>query len=229
MVEVVTFTGTFTHTGEYGQTAVLLGDVVDQFHHVHGLAHTGATEQTHLTTLGERTNQVNHLDAGFQQVNGRRQFVELRCLLVNGTTFVTLHFTCVINGTTQHVHDTTQGTCTHRHRNGVTRVDHGHAALQTIGRTHCNGANNAVAQLLLYFKCQTFFGDRICCWCQFQCFIHFWHLVTWEFNIHHRANTLNNLSLTHFKIPRLNLILSLTAWLLNRSPLRRPRFRKFRG
>jgi hypothetical protein len=44
MVEVVTFTGTFTDTGKHGQTGVLLGDVVDQFQHVHSLAHTGATE-----------------------------------------------------------------------------------------------------------------------------------------------------------------------------------------
>src|SRR5690606_11733314 len=40
VVEVVTFTGTLTHPREYGQTAVRLCDVVDQLHHVHGLAHT---------------------------------------------------------------------------------------------------------------------------------------------------------------------------------------------
>jgi hypothetical protein len=67
VIEVVTFTGTLTNTGKHGQTAVCFSDVVDQFHHVHGLAHTGTTEQTNLTTLGERANQVNHLDAGFQQ------------------------------------------------------------------------------------------------------------------------------------------------------------------
>ena len=67
MIEVVTFTCALTHTGEHGQAAVRFGDVVDQFHHVHGFAHTGTTEQTHFTALGEWANQVNHLDAGFQQ------------------------------------------------------------------------------------------------------------------------------------------------------------------
>jgi hypothetical protein len=34
-----------------------LRDVVDQFHHVHGLAYTGAAEQTNLTTLGKRAGR----------------------------------------------------------------------------------------------------------------------------------------------------------------------------
>jgi hypothetical protein len=57
---------------------VLLGDVVDQLHHVDGLADAGATEQTDLAALGERADQVDNLDAGFEQIDRRRQFVELR-------------------------------------------------------------------------------------------------------------------------------------------------------
>ena len=67
VVEVVTLTGTLTYTGEHGVTAVLDRDVTDQLHHVDGLAYTGAAEQTNLTTLGERTYQVDNLDAGLQQ------------------------------------------------------------------------------------------------------------------------------------------------------------------
>ena len=46
---------------------MLLGDVVDQFHHVDGLADAGAAEQTDLAALGERADQVDNLDAGFEQ------------------------------------------------------------------------------------------------------------------------------------------------------------------
>jgi hypothetical protein len=52
---------------------VRFGDVVDQFHHVYGFTDTGTTEQTDFTTLGERTEQVDYLDTGFQQ------FVEPAC------------------------------------------------------------------------------------------------------------------------------------------------------
>ncbi len=48
---------------------MLFRDVVDQFHHVYGFTNTGTTEQTNLTTLGKRANQVDNLDAGFQQVS----------------------------------------------------------------------------------------------------------------------------------------------------------------
>src|SRR5574343_519384 len=78
VVEVVTFTGTLAHASKHGQAGVLLRDVVDQFHHVNGLADAGATEQADLAALCERANQVDNLDAGFEQVDGRRQFVELR-------------------------------------------------------------------------------------------------------------------------------------------------------
>ena len=41
-------------------------DIVDQLHNQHSLAHTGATEQTDLTTLAEGLNQVDDLDTGKQ-------------------------------------------------------------------------------------------------------------------------------------------------------------------
>ena len=43
-----------------------LGDVVDQLLDKHGLTDTGAAEQTNLTALGHRADQVDDLDAGFQ-------------------------------------------------------------------------------------------------------------------------------------------------------------------
>ena len=69
MVEVVTFARTLTHTGEHRQTAVLFSDVVNEFHHVHGLTYTRTTEQTDLTAFSERTHQVNHFDARLKQLN----------------------------------------------------------------------------------------------------------------------------------------------------------------
>jgi hypothetical protein len=47
---------------------VRLGDVVDELHHVHGLADAGAAEQADLAALGERADQVDHLDAGLEQL-----------------------------------------------------------------------------------------------------------------------------------------------------------------
>ena len=66
MVEVVALAGTLADASKYRQTRVLLGDVVDQFHHVYGLANARAAEQADFTSLGEGANEVDHLDAGFE-------------------------------------------------------------------------------------------------------------------------------------------------------------------
>ena len=188
VVKVVTFTGTLTNTSKHGQTRVCLSDVVDQLHHVHGLAHTGTTEQAHLTALGEGANQVDHLDTGFQQFLRRRQFVVCRSLAVDGSSRGLIHGTAFVDGVTQHVHDTAQGSGTHGHADGSTSVGHHQAALQAVRRTQRNGTDDAVTQLLLHFQSQ---GRAF----QLQGVVHLGHLVTWELHVHHGADTLNNLAL----------------------------------
>ena len=57
VIEIVALAGALTDAGEHRQTAVLLGDVVDELEHVDGLAHAGAAEQTHLAALREGTSK----------------------------------------------------------------------------------------------------------------------------------------------------------------------------
>src|SRR5690606_25614077 len=123
VIEVVPFTGTLTHTSENGQTAVRLGDVVDELKHVNRLAHAGAAEQADLTALRERADQVNNLNAGFEQFNGRRQLVECRCVLVNGTSFGGFDGTALVDGAAQDVHNAAQSGNTNGYRNRRAGVD----------------------------------------------------------------------------------------------------------
>ncbi len=83
VIEVVALAGALADAGEHRQARVRLGDVVDQFHHVHGLADAGAAEQADLAALGERADQVDDLDAGFEQVLRRAQLVVGRRLAVD--------------------------------------------------------------------------------------------------------------------------------------------------
>ena len=50
---------------------MLGGYVVDQFLDQHGFANTGAAKQADLAALGIRCQQVNDLDAGFQNFGCR--------------------------------------------------------------------------------------------------------------------------------------------------------------
>ncbi|KAF5035617.1 hypothetical protein DSECCO2_583690 [anaerobic digester metagenome] len=154
MVQVVPFTGTLANTREHGDAAVLLRDVVDHFHEDNGLAHARAAEQAHLAALGERDEQVNDLDAGFEQFHLGVLLGELRRRTVNGQVFVGIDGAHFVNGTPHHVHDATKRRLADRHHDGLAGVHRFHAAHETFGRVHGDGADDVVAEVLGNFADQ---------------------------------------------------------------------------
>ena len=68
MIEVVTFTGTLSYTGEYGISAVLGCDVTDKLLDKHRLTYAGTAEESDLTTLLIRAEKVNDLDTGLKKL-----------------------------------------------------------------------------------------------------------------------------------------------------------------
>ena len=125
MVEVVTFTGTLPHACKYRQTAVRFGNIVDQFHHINGFAHTGTTEQTNFTAFGKGAKQVDHFNACFQQFCCAGQLIKFRCRLVNRACLVGTDRTCFIHRITQHVHNAAQCRFAYRHSDWRTSIVHG--------------------------------------------------------------------------------------------------------
>src|SRR5690606_29071913 len=154
-------------------------------------------EQTDLTALGERADQVNNLDAGFEQLNRGRQFVELGSFLVNGAGFGTVDGTTFVDGATQDVHDAAQRGHADGHRDGSAGVGHGHATTQTVGGTHGDGANHAVAQLLLDFESQALLGECGAVIGELESVINVGNAVAGELNIHHGADALNDGTVAH--------------------------------
>jgi len=57
-IEIVPFARALAHAAEHGLTAVSLRDVVDQLHDDDGLADAGAAEETDLSALHERRDEV---------------------------------------------------------------------------------------------------------------------------------------------------------------------------
>src|SRR5690606_11393752 len=115
VVEVVTFTGTLTNTCEYGETTTRGSDVVDQLHHVYGLAYAGTTEQTYLAALGEGADQVDNLDTGFQQFGGSGLLGEGRSLAVDRHALFLADGATLVDRVAQYVHDAAEGFFTHRY------------------------------------------------------------------------------------------------------------------
>ena len=139
---------------------MLRRDVVDQLEHVHGLADAGAAEQADLAALGERADQVDHLDAGFEQFDRGRQLVELGRGLVDRAALVGLDRADLVDRAAEHVHDAAERARADRHRDRRAGVRHLHAAAQAVGGAQRDAAHHAVAELLLDLEGEALFGQR---------------------------------------------------------------------
>ena len=81
--EVVALAATFADTGEDRVAAVLHRDVVDQLLDQDRLADAGAAEQADLAALGIGFQQVDDLDAGLEDLDGRALVLKGRGLAVD--------------------------------------------------------------------------------------------------------------------------------------------------
>ena len=152
VIEVVAFASALADAREHGQTAVLLGDVVDQLEHVDGLADAGAAEQADLAALRERHEQVDDLDARDQQVPTARLLVERRRGTVDRQRLFGVDRAAVVLRLAEHVHDAAERRLAHRHVDRLAGGLHGEPAAQAFGGAHRDGAHDAVAELLLHFE-----------------------------------------------------------------------------
>src|SRR5699024_411601 len=90
--QVVTFTGTFTNTGEYRSTTEVACHTGNHFLDQNGFTNTGTTEYTNLSTLNVRRQQVDDLNTGFQHFRGTFKVSEMWCLAVDRPAFLDVKF-----------------------------------------------------------------------------------------------------------------------------------------
>ena len=106
-VEIVALTGALTHTSKHGVTTVGFCDVVDEFHDDNCLANTSTTEGADFTTLGERADKVDDLNAGCEEFCGSGLLYERWRGAVDAVTLLEFHITSFIDRITSDVEDTT--------------------------------------------------------------------------------------------------------------------------
>jgi hypothetical protein len=123
VVQIVTFTSTFTDATEDGVTTVSLGDVVNQFLNQDSLADTGTTEKTNLTTTSVGGKKIDDLDTSLENFGSRRLINEFGSLGVNGEELLGLDRTTLIDRLTNDVDDTAKDFLTDGNGDGSTSVD----------------------------------------------------------------------------------------------------------
>ena len=169
---------------------MLLGDIINEFHQRYGLAYAGAAEQADFTALGNRHDQINDLDTRFQQFGGRRLLFIRRWSAMNRQTDFSTDIPGIVDRIAEHIHDPAQRLLANGHSNRPTGVGHVHATLKAFRRAHCNGANDAITQLLLNLKRDFRVID-------YQRVINFGDLARRELYVHDSANYLHSCSGTH--------------------------------
>merc|ERR1719186_843255 len=88
VVQIVALPGPLTDTSEHRETTMSLGNVVDQLHDKHSLAHSSTTEETDLASLTVGGKQVDDLDTGDKDFLLDGHLVEVGSLSVDGLTLV---------------------------------------------------------------------------------------------------------------------------------------------
>ena len=178
---------------------MLSRDVTDQLHHVYGFTYARAAEQADFTAFGERTHQVDNLDAGFQQfLRVRLIFIRRRRAVNRGDLYCTAVFffdvAFHVDRLAQHVHDTAEGGFTHRNLDRFFQVSNFQTALQAVRRAHGDGTHHAAAQLLLNFQHQTSITIL-----NLKGVVHLRYRVLREFDVNYGADNLDNLSSCHLE------------------------------
>merc|ERR1719474_1855641 len=148
VVQIVALPGPLADTGEHGETTVSLGNVVDQLHDKHSLADTGAAEETDLTSLAVRGEQVDDLDTSDKDLLLDRHLVEVGSLSVDGLALVSGDGAPLVDRVSDHVDDAAKGLLTHGDGDGKTLILDNVASDETLGTVHGNGPDGVLSKVL---------------------------------------------------------------------------------
>ena len=148
VVQVIALAGTFTNAGEYGIAVVGGGNVVNQLLDQNGFAHAGAAEQADFAALGVGADQVDDLDAGFQNFGSGLLLLIGGGGTVDGPLVVALNRLLVVDGLTQQVKHTAKAGIAHGNPDGGTGIGGLGAPGQAVGGAHGDAAHHIVTDVL---------------------------------------------------------------------------------
>ena len=150
------------------------GNIVDKFHDKHGLAHTGTAEQSNLSTLHVRFEQVDDLDTGGKHFLVGREFFKLRSLAVDGVSTLHIKSLHAVDRLSDDVHHSALDLIAGRHCDRASCRQHLQVALQSVGIVHGHTTHRVFADMLLHLD-DEFTSVRAI---NLQCLMYLWqHLL----------------------------------------------------
>ena len=124
------------------------GNIVDQLHNQNCFANTSTSEQTDLTALCVRTDQVNNLDSSLQDFGSRHLLFIGRCRTVDGPVLLGLWCRKVIYRIAQKIKYSSQALFSNRNLDRLSGVHSLGSPYQTVSGIHGNAAHCIIPDLL---------------------------------------------------------------------------------
>ncbi|KAH3670907.1 hypothetical protein OGAPHI_000618 [Ogataea philodendri] len=187
-VQVVTFSGSLTHTSENGETTVSLGNVVNQLLNENGLTDTGTTEQSNLTTSCVWGKQVHNLDTSLQDFSSSRLLNKSWWVSVDWVSLLALNWTSLVNRLTNNVDDSTQSTSSDRDGNWRTSVKDGLTSNETLSTIHSNSSDGVLTQVLGDLQDQLLVVTLV----DGQCIQNSWQFTLFELDVDNGTDNSSN-------------------------------------
>ena len=150
--KVVALAATLPDARENRVAVMLHSDVVNEFLYENRLADARAAEQADFTAARIRGQQVNDLNARFENLHGRVLLVESGRLAVNAPTFGVLrHGVAAVDGRAQYVKHTSEYVFPYRYGNRASGGGDGHAAPKALASAEQHATHALPAYVLADF------------------------------------------------------------------------------
>ena len=143
--EVGALTGAFAHASEHGGAGEFPGDTGNHFLNEHGLTHASTAEQANLAALHIGGEQVDDLNAGFQDFGFALQLVEWGRVAVDAPLFTIPTKAGFVQAIAQGVKHVAFHHIADGHGDGAARVGHHGTPHQAVGGRHGDGAHQVIA------------------------------------------------------------------------------------
>ena len=127
-----------------------LGDVVDELHDEHGLAHTSTTEQANLSAFHVGLEQVDHLDTRREHLFLCGEFLKLWCLPMDGISTFHVEFFHAIDRLADDIEHPSLDLVTGWHQDRTSCSDGLQSTLQTVGIVHGDTPHGILTNVLLH-------------------------------------------------------------------------------
>ena len=169
---------------------MLGSDVTNQLLDQDGLTYTSTAEQTDLTTLLIRAEQVYDFDTGLKDLSLGGLFLKGRSFSVDRKVLFHLWLFFIVDRLAQYVENTAQRILTNRYGNRCAGCNGVHTTSQTIGGSHCDTSYGIVTKILCNLDGQ---GAAILKR-YLDCLVDFRNLALGELDIHDRTDDLRDLT-----------------------------------